>query len=787
MTPLDRKLLRDLVHYRGQAAAVAVVVLCGLSAFVTMHNTFQSLVVSQSAYYSEYRFAEVFAQLKRAPESLSSAVAAIPGVTTLQTRIVFEVILDVPGLKEPATGRLVSIPESGQPLLNALALRQGRTIEPGRRNEVIVSEAFAQANNLKPGNTLGAVINGRWERLLIVGVALSPEYVIELPSGTILPDSKRFGVLWMSREAMGPAFQMKGAFNDLSLTLAPGTQEAEVIARLDRLLEPYGGLGAYGRGDQLSHRFLSDEIAQNRVSGMIVPSIFLGVAVFLIHIVLSRLITMQRSQIALLKAFGYSSLAIGFHYLKFALAVIFAGSLPGTILGLWLGNLIAELYQQFYRFPIFYSRIRPDLIILVIFISFAAAGLGAILSVRKAVSMPPAEAMRPEAPARFHSGLIERIGLQRFLSPALRMIIRNLGRNRAKAGFTLLGIDFAAAILLVGRYSYDAVEYLIKVQFETIQREDAMLIFNHPLGSGARYDTARLPGVLKVESFRLVPARLRFEHRQRRIGIQGILPNGQLRSLLDKDLLPVKLPANGLLLTKQLADALQVKPGYFLSVDVLEGKRPTLTIPVAGIIEELLGISAYMDISALNKYLQEGSSISGAFLTVDPLKETGFYTRIKKTPAVAGVAFRKHMIQSFRDTIAQSMLISTFVLIIFASVIAFGLVYNSARISLSERGHEMASLRVLGFTEQEIARILLGEQAFLTLMALPVGLILGYYFCWLMSKALETELYRFPLVLTGRSVIYSLAVTILAAFISGFFVRRRLRHLDLIAVLKTRE
>jgi putative ABC transport system permease protein len=236
-----------------------------------------------------------------------------------------------------------------------------------------------------------------------------------------------------------------------------------------------------------------------------------------------------------------------------------------------------------------------------------------------------------------------------------------------------------------------------------------------------------------------------------------------------------------------LADALQVKPGYFLSVEVLEGKRPTLTIPVAGIIEELLGISAYMDINALNKYLQEGSSVSGAFLTVDPLKETAFFTRIKQTPAVAGVAFRKHMIQSFRDTIAQSMLISTFVLIIFASVIAFGLVYNSARISLSERGHEMASLRVLGFTEQEIARILLGEQAFLTLMALPVGLILGYYFCWLMSKALETELYRFPLVLTGRSVIYSLAVTILAAFISGFFVRRRLRHLDLIAVLKTRE
>ena len=787
MTSLDKKLLRDLIHYRGQALAVALVVLCGLAAFVTMHNTFQSLVVSQAAYYGEYRFAEIFAQLKRAPESLTSAVAAIPGVTTLQTRIVFEVILDVPGLKEPATGRLVSIPESGQPLLNKLAMRQGRTIEPGRRNEVIISEAFAQANTLKPGDTLGAVINGRWERLLIVGMALSPEYIIELPSGTILPDSKRFGILWMNREAMGPAFQMKGAFNDLSLTLAPGTQEAEVINRLDRLLEPYGGLGAYGRSDQLSNRFLSDEIAQNRVSGMIVPSIFLAVAVFLIHLVLSRLVIMQRPQIALLKAFGYSNAAIGWHYLKFALVVIFAGSLPGTVLGFWLGSLIAEVYQQFYRFPVFYFRIRPDLLVLVIFISFAAAGLGALLSVRKVVSLPPAEAMRPEPPARFHPGMIERIGLQRFISPAVRMIIRNLGRNRAKAGFTLLGIAFAVAILLVGRYSFDAVDYLIRVQFETIQREDATLIFNHPLGSRARYDTTHLPGVLSVESFRMVPARLRFEHRSRRIGIQGIMPDGQLRQLLDKDLQPVKLPSEGLLLTRQLADSLRVKAGSSLSVEVLEGERPILAIPVAGIIDELLGISAYMNIKTLNKYMREGPTVSGAFLTVNPLKEQTFFSRIKQTPAVAGVTFRKHMIQSFNETIAQSMLISTFVLIVFASVIAFGLVYNSARISLSERGHEMASLRVLGFTEQEITRILLGEQAFLTLTALPLGLIIGYYLSWLMSKALETELYRFPLVLTGKSVIYSLAVTILAAFISGLFVRRRLRHLDLIAVLKTRE
>jgi putative ABC transport system permease protein len=787
MTCLGRKLLRDLGHYRGQALAVALVVLCGLTAFVAMHNTFYSLVVSQEAYYREYRFAEVFAQLKRAPESLSSAIAAIPGVNALETRIVYEVILDVPGLKEPATGRLISLPEKGRPRLNDLSLRQGRWIEPGRKNEVIISEAFVQANGLKPGQTLGAVINGRWELLLIVGVALCPEYVIEVAGVTLMPDNKRFGVLWMSREVMGPAFRMKGAFNDVSLTLYPGTREAEVIDRLDRLLQPYGGLGAYGRKDQLSHRFLSDEIAQNRVSGMIIPTIFLAVAVFLIHIILSRLIALQRPQIGLLKAFGYGNTAVGLHYLAFALAVVFAGSLPGTLLGLWLGGLLGEVYQQFYRFPVFYSRIRPELVFLVVLISCAAAGLGAFSSVRRAVFLPPAEAMRPEAPARFQAGFIEKLGLTGLFPPALRMIFRNLGRHPVKAGLTVLGLVFAVAILLTGRVSFDAVDYLVRIQFQTIQREDALLVFNRPLSSRAGYETRRLPGVLRSEPFRTVPARLRFEHRSRRIAVQGLLPEGQLRRLLDKQLRPVVLPAGGLLLTRQLAESLQVKPGERLTVEVLEGNRPVLEVPLAGIIDELLGVSAYMDLGNLNRIMGEGNTISGAFLTVDPQKEESLFQTLKRTPAAAAVAFKRNMLESFEETIAKSLFISTFVLILFASVIAFGLVYNNARISLSERGHELASLRVLGFTEREIARILLGEQAVLTLLALPLGLAIGYFFSWLMSKALETELYRIPLVISGKSVVFSLEVTVLAAFISGLFVRRRLGRLDLIAVLKTRE
>jgi putative ABC transport system permease protein len=271
MTSLNLKLGRDLRHLSSQVVAVMLVVACGMATYITMRSAYESLVVSQADYYRDYRFAEVFAQVKRAPESLARRIAAVPGVAQVETRVVFEVAVDVPGLEEPATGRLVSIPELRRPLLNDLFLREGRYLETGQRDEVIISEAFADANRLKIGDRLGAVLNGRWQRLRIVGIAISPEYVYEIRGVEVFPDNRRFGVLWMSREVLGPAFDLKDGFNDLTLTLSPGAAEAEVISRLDTLLEDYGGLGAYGRDEHLSNRFLSDEIKQDRVTGIFIP------------------------------------------------------------------------------------------------------------------------------------------------------------------------------------------------------------------------------------------------------------------------------------------------------------------------------------------------------------------------------------------------------------------------------------------------------------------------------------------------------------------------------------
>ena len=788
MAALDRKLISDVIHLRGQVVAITLVVACGVAAFVAMRSTYNSLLSSQQTYYESYRFADVFAQLKRAPDSIAANITSISGVAKAEFRVVADVTLDVPGLEEPARGKIISIPEHRVPMLNDLYLREGRYVEAGRNEEVLISGAFATANNLKPGSKIAAVINGRWQSLHIVGVALSPEYVYEIRSGEMFPDSRRSGVLWMSREALGPAFNMKGAFNDVALTLAPGAVEADVIQRVDEVLAGYGGLGAYNRADQVSNHFLANEIAELQVTGTFIPAIFLAVTAFLIHLVLSRLVATQRQEIAVLKAFGYGNYAIGFHYWKLASLIILVGIVLGIGVGWYFGFQITELYMQFFRFPVLHYQPDPAVIIGAVLISLTSASIGALSAVRRAVGLPPAEAMRPEPPAQFHAGVIERMGLHRVVPTSVRIILRNLERRPAKAMVSIFGIALAVALLVVGFFLYfDTIERIIEVQFNQVQREDVSVAFNEPRSSSVKYDLAHLPGVISVEPYRAVPARIRFQHRSRRTALLGLESGGDLRRIVGEDFQPVSLPADGLVLTTKLAEILGVEPGQSVTVEVLEGERPVRDIVVANTVDELTGLSAYMDLQALNRLLREGSTSSGAFMMVDSPAIPDLYSRLKQTPAISAVSIPSVALANFNDTIARTINVSTAFLIGFAVIIAFGMVYNGARIALSERGHELASLRVLGFTRGEIGFMLLGEQAVLTLIAIPAGMALGYGIAGLITVVIDTELIRFPLVVSAKTYALAFLVVAASAFLSGYLVQWRLRHLDLVAVLKTRE
>jgi putative ABC transport system permease protein len=787
LPPLDLKLLRDMWRMRGNLLAVAIVAACGAATYVTMRGAYEALVEGRASYYTTHRFADVFASAKRLPRTLLPRIERIPGVAAVEGRIVNEAVLDIAGFTDPVTALIVSVPADRRPELNDLFIRQGRYLVPGARNEVILGEAFATAQGLAPGADLAAVINGRWQRLRVVGVASSPEHIYVLGGAGVFPDNKRFGVMWMDRETLAATFDMEDGFNSIAVRLAPGGSERDVIAAIDSLLARYGGTGAYGRGEQPSHQMLDGEITQDRVTGIVVPAIFLGVAAFLIHNVLLRIITLQRSQIGVLKAFGYANREIAAHYLKMALATVLAGCAGGIALGVWLGGGLANMYENFFHLPHLEFRLSAVNAAGVLLVCALAAVAGALPAVRRALSLPPAEAMRPEAPARFRPLVVERLGYVHLLSPAARMLFRDLERRPLRAAASIVSMALATALLLVGQFGMDALDETVEVQFRAGRRDDVRLDFREVRGTQVAHDLTKLPGVTLAEAFRIARARIHHGHRAKRIVVFGLAPNAELQRIVDIDRREIPVPTEGMILSAGLAKLLGAKAGDVLELEFLEGERRRQRVPVASLVEEPIGLFAYMNGRTLAGLLGEGPAFSDAYLRVDPKRLHELYGELKRTPAVAGVTLREATIESFLDTVAENIRISTLILVGFACVIAAGVVYNGARIALSEQAVTLASLRILGFTRREVTGMLLGEQALLTLAAIPLGFVLGYALCAWLVTLLETELYRLPLAISARTYAYAAAAIVGAAIVSGAIVAWRVRQLDLIAVLKTRE
>ena len=750
MSALHHKLRRELWQLRGQVASIALVIAASVSIFVALWSTVQSLTAARDAYYEGARFADVFAELRRAPRSLTERIRAIPGVGEVEVRVTADVRLEVAGSTGPMVGRLISIPRSGSPRLDRTVLRRGRAPDPARSDEVLVSEAFAEAHKLVPGDALVAVIDGHRAELRVAGVVLSPEFVFAVRAGDIMPDDRRFGVVWMNEAALARALDLDGAFDSVTLALAPGASEREVTARLDALLAPYGGSGAYGRADQSSHRNLTAKLAQVAVQAKAMPAIFLGVAAFLLNTVLTRLIGTQRSVIATLKAFGYGRGAIAAHYLELVTAIVLLGAAVGVALGAGLGTMMIRLYRPYYRFPSLSFHLDLGIVLIAVTISLAASLAGALSAVLRAAALAPAEAMRPEAPRTFHPARIERV-LGPLLSPRARMVLRQLARRPVRAALGAAGIAFAVAIMVMSGFFRDSIDRLVAVQFTELEREDLTVVFRRPVSTSARHELERLPGVFRVEALRATAARLVAGPRSRRTALQGVAPDEQLRRLLDLDLRPVALPDQGVVLTRELGEALGVGPGDTLTVEILEGSRPTRVLRVAGLADELIGTSAYMNLAALERLLGEQGSLTAAHLTVDGLAVSDTVRRLEAMPGVSSVGLRRTMLTLFRDEINGRMGAVAVLLGAFASVIAVGVVYNGARITLAERGHELGCMRVMGFSRAEVSALLVGELALQVAAAIPLGCGLGRLLAGAMARGLASEAFRFPVVVEPRS------------------------------------
>jgi putative ABC transport system permease protein len=785
---LDRKLFREVIRLRGQALTIAIVVASGVACYISLQSAWRALYDSRDLYYETNRFADVFVHLERAPKAVARQIAELPGVARAYPRIVERVRLPMDDLISPARGDLISIPSTGKAPLNGLVLRAGRNLRPGRYDEVLINQPFADAHGLEPGDRLSAVINGKLRELLIVGHALSPEYVFAVDSGLLMPDDARFTPMWMLEDAIAAAYQMEGAFNDMAVKLEPGANEDAVLGAIDRVLKPYGGLGALPREHQLSHSILTSEIQGIETLVIFLPGVFLGVAAFLLNVVFSRLVTLQRPQIAVLKAIGYGNRSIALHYFKMVAVIVSAGALIGLGLGVWLGKGMLAMYAEFFRLPELPQRVDLTVSANAILFSFVAGALGASLAVRTAVLLPPADAMRPPAPTRYRTAAIERWGWTKWFKQTALMVFREIWRRPGRTALSALGIALALSIVILGRFGYDAYGPMMTVQFELQQREDLTLSFLDAMPERGLGYLAHVPGVEEVEGIRMTAVRMRSGHHWRDTVLMGIPKDARLRQLFSLDFKHVPIPEEGVLLTSVLGEILGVGPGDTIQIELKEGDHGNRELTVAGLIEEGFGLQGYVSKTNLHRLLRESPRFSSALLRIDAQSESEVQSRLNDIPAIQAVSRKSDAIASFEKQTDETMNVMTLIMTLFATAIAISIVYNNARVSLSMRGRDLATLRVLGFTRGEISSILLGEQAVQIAIAIPLGLFLGT----IGAKALiaswaDPELFRMPFMISNQTYAFSVAVVLASGIASALLVRRKLDRLDLIGVLKTRE
>jgi putative ABC transport system permease protein len=786
-TPLERKFMRNLWRIKGQALAISLVIALGVLMLVMQDGLVNSLEETKRTYYQRYRLADVFAPVKRAPDHVLDEIAAIAGVAAVAGRVKGGALIDLPGVAVPVRAEAASLPDFGPPRLNDVHLAAGRMIDPARGDEILLLQGFAEARGLGPGDRISATMNGARRTFEIAGLAQAPEFLYAAIPGELAPDDARFAVIWMSEQALAAAYDLKGAFNEALLSVTPDADLAAVLDRLDRLLAPYGGIGAYGLEDQFSNRFIVDEIDSLRYTRRIVPPVFLAVAAFLLYIVISRIIQAEREQIGLMKAFGYSSVEVGIHYFQLILVIAIGGALLGCLFGVLAGRSLAVVYQAYYRFPFLVFQVDPGAFIIGVTVSVAAASAGGVLVLRRVFRLTPAVAMRPPAPADYSRAGSFGPRMRALLDQPSRMVLRSLMRQPLRALASVLGIGAGMALSVSTLSVMSAFDETLDLNFAVIDRSDVTVTFIEPLGDSAIFELARMDGVIEVEPFRQVSAILQNGLERYRGGVSGLVPEPRLNRAVDDEKQTIHVREDGIILASSLADLLAIRPGEMLTIEVREGRRPVLEVPVVGVAETLLGSPAYLEIGALNRALKEPNRVSGAYLRIDSDSANAIYQRLKNAPAVAGVSLRNEQRAALEKLLDSGAGAIRFIMAGIAGIITFGIVYNSARIAFSERARDLASLRVLGFTEGETAFVLLGELGLITLLALPLGLILGYYLSLLISAGFSTDLYRIPVIISPRSYGTAVLAVLGAAVVSGWLVKRDIDRLDLVAALKTRE
>lgn len=792
MSVLHRKVWRDLRGSLGVLLTVVAIIAVGAGSLVGLRGAQRVLIDSQHTYYRDYRFADFWIDVKKAPLPAVERIAALPGVGRVEARVVFDVILDLPGVSQPLSGRLLSVPADNlREALNGICLVRGSWFSEDRPEEIIISDPFAKAHDLQPGDRVSLILNRKKESFIIAGTAISPEYVYMVRgAGDIMPDPEHFGVLYVKERYARDVLDFQDACNQVTGKYARGFEgdRAVLLDKMERMLDPYGVLASTPRDRQASHRFLSDEINGLGVTAAILPVIFLLVAALVLNILMNRLAERQRSVIGTLKALGYSDGQVLRHFLSFGLVVGLAGGIASAGLGTLMAMGMIEIYRDFYQFPQFVHRSYPDLLALAMAISVVFSVTGTAKGVWGVLKLHPAEAMRSRPPERGGAIFLERFpALWKRLGFRTHMALRSMMRHPARTLTGIFATSVSAAIVFMTLIMYDSTHFLLEFQFEHISHSDADIGMRDEQSVAALYEARDLPGVWKAEPVLGVMCRLRNGWRSRRVMVTGLCEKHELTTPRQRDLTPIDIPSEGLAIARKLAEILGVGTGDRIELTPVRGRRQTVTVRVASIVEGYFGLDCYASQEYLSRLVGEAAAVNGVQLAVVASQTEDLYRAVKDLPNAQGLTVKSDARRSIEATLTESMAASLGVTVLFAGVIAFGSMLNASMVEIGDRVREISTLRVLGYDSAQVAGIFIRQNLVVFVLGVALAVPMGYGLTLAAVSGYDTELFRMPVVFRPVMILMTGAVTLLFVLAAQWFVYRAVCKLDWLEGTKVRE
>ncbi|MHC5038945.1 MAG: ABC transporter permease [Planctomycetota bacterium] len=787
LSPLNKKLVRDLWGVKGQVLAVAAVITAGITAYTALNSAFRDLVLTRDTYMAKYRMADLFFHVERAPASVTQKILALPGVIQAEGRLVFDVTLDIEDHPDPAVGRVISIPDKDVRYVNEVHVASGRLPDLPGANTVVLSEEFAEANALVAGSTFEALVNDKKHPLHVIGTGLSPEYIYVIRGiQDFLPNPKNFGLLWVGRTFAEEAFGYENAVNDIVVRIEEGADGKALLERIGDVLDPYGLIFKYERKDQLSYRSLNDEMKGLEGMAKIMPTIFVTIASVILLILVSRLVRRQREQIGVMKAFGYSDGQVMLHFATFSLTIGVLGTVGGLLAGDLMARAMVEMYTEFFRFPVLRHRIYPGTFVGGLVIGLLGPLIAGIVASRRALRIAPAVALRPEAPAVFTGGTF--LETFQFLWKRLpftwKIIIRNVARHKGRSAFVILGVGLSASILVMVLFFLDSMLYLIHFQYHLTNRQDAKILLSREKNLGALHAARRLPAVKRAEPLLEMPYEVKHNGLKKTILAIGVPPDAQLLHVLDTSERRVTLPRWGIVLPEVTAESLRAREGDVLLMKPLYPGFDEKPVRVSRVVPQYLGQTAYMDIRYASRLVGESMAMNGVLLKTEKELEDDLVAFVKDTPAVATVELKGRTLKYFQKMFIDFMWIGMLFYLLFAGVIGFSVIYTSAALSIGERARDLATLRVLGLRHREVTRVVFGEYFTLSLLGIGAGIPLGLFFAWSVILMYQSELYTFPFVIKAGTFLKAGGAVVLFLLLARLACERPLRKLDMVATLK---